>query len=97
MPRGLLLKIFVPGRTVSRPAFAITTATYGNNIAPANANHLYGLGKTTVRRKQTVLIIIEMRYRRCLPAKSEVNPFGAEVMSKLSTGSDVDLRERFMA
>jgi len=42
---------------VSRPAFAITTAKYGNPTAPARANQRYGLGKITVKTKHAVLTL----------------------------------------
>ena len=50
-----------PGRTVSRPAFATTTAIYGKVTAPTRANHRYGLGSNTVKIKQAVRIIMEMK------------------------------------
>jgi len=51
---------------LSRPALATTTAMYGSTTAPNNAIQRYGLGKTTARRKQAVLIIIEIKYFRAL-------------------------------
>ena len=50
-----------PGFTVSRPAFATTTAMYGSVTAPSSATHRYGLGSTTVKIKQNVRIIMEMK------------------------------------
>lgn len=61
IPRGLFFKIEAPGITVSRPALATTTAIYGSVTAPTRANHLNGLGRRTVKMKQVVLIIIEMK------------------------------------
>jgi len=96
IPRGLLLKIFAPGSTVSRPAFAITTAMYGRNIAPTSAIQRHGLGSATVRRKHAVRINIDMRYLRWRPARSLLRLFGAEVISKLSLPSDALFFEGFM-
>jgi hypothetical protein len=55
------LRIAAPGMTVSRPAFATTTAMYGRTTAPRSANHRYGLGSNTVKRKQAVRTIIEKK------------------------------------
>jgi hypothetical protein len=65
-------------------------------MAPARANHRYGEGRATVRRKQTVRIIIEMRYLRCLPAKSFFKLLGAEVIEKLSCSTLLDFLADFM-
>jgi hypothetical protein len=49
--------------TLSRPAFATTTDTYGKTTAPAMAIHRKGPCKKTAATKQKVRIIIEMKYR----------------------------------
>lgn len=51
---------------VSRPALAAITAMYGNVTAPIKAIHRHGDGRITASTKQTVLIIIEIKYLRCL-------------------------------
>jgi hypothetical protein len=66
---------------VSRPAFAITTAMYGSVTAPKRANHLYGLGRITVRIKQRVLIIIEKKYLFWRLERSLLRALGALVTS----------------
>jgi hypothetical protein len=59
--RGFFFKIAVPGRIVSRPAFATTTAIYGKKTAPARAIHRNGLGRMTVKIKHAVRTIIEIK------------------------------------
>lgn len=66
---------------VSRPALAMTTATYGNVTAPKSANHLKGLGRITVRIKHKVLIIIEMKYLFWRLERSLLRALGALVTS----------------
>jgi hypothetical protein len=69
------------GEIVSRPAFAMTTAIYGRVTAPKRANHLKGLGRITVRIKQRVRIIMEMKYLFWRPERSLLSAFGALVTS----------------
>jgi hypothetical protein len=49
------------GAKLSRPAFAITTAKYGKVTAPKSANQRQGLGKMTVKIKQAVRTIMEIK------------------------------------
>ena len=70
---------------VSLPAFATTTDIYGNKTAPISVNQRYGLGRVTVRMKQRVRIIIEMKYLRARPDWSCVNGIGAEVIENSSS------------
>jgi hypothetical protein len=58
---GFFLKTDVPVPIVSRPAFATTTATYGKKTAPTSANQRNGLGNITVRMKQSVRTIMEIK------------------------------------
>lgn len=51
---------------VSRPALAAITAMYGNVTAPIKAIQRQGDGRITASTKQIVLIIIEIKYLRCL-------------------------------
>ena len=66
---------------VSRPAFAITTAKYGKPAAPAKAIQRYGLGKITVKTKQAVRTIMEMKYLFWRADWSWVRAKGAVVIS----------------
>lgn len=59
--------------TLSRPALATTTDTYGKTAAPAIAIQRYGPCKKTAATKQKVRIIIEMKYRCWRPRWSLVS------------------------
>jgi hypothetical protein len=59
--RGFFFRIAAPGTMVSLPAFATTTAIYGRKTAPASANQRKGLGRMTVKIKQAVRTIMEIK------------------------------------